>query len=447
MSDYLFVTDTIAPLADPADADAAGALGLAAALATAERRVAVLAQAAPEQLARQTGLARRLRPVTVSLANGDGSSETLEIPLFEGRATSSAAHLFVLGLPPATGERMAQLLGAAAQVLVNDGILKADFLVGWGERTAHALAALPDASSVLVIPGGRSGDDVAAGEDSLLAKAALATDAIVVPSPSAAAALANHAGMADRPSDQSLVVVRLGSDDPPHDPSNDPALAHHFSAASLAGKAECRKALARRLTLAVGPRTLLLLAPRLEPGAGIETLLAAIPQLAGLDVVLVLPTGSDRGLAERARVIAIGNPGRIALVEHGPQSHTLQRELLAAADAVALLDPDDRTARTAGLALRYGALPLAPDAGAFGDFLVDYDVASSTGNALMYAPLDAFELAGAIRRAIALRTDRQRWDALTINLLGAAPTWATAAARLHSLAVEAAKAAPTPVLA
>jgi glycogen synthase len=149
-------------------------------------------------------------------------------------------------------------------------------------------------------------------------------------------------------------------------------------------------------------------------------------------------------MAERARILAIQNPGRMALVE---DASITMRELLAGADAAIFTAAEDLTGRAAGLALRYGALPLAPDAGAFGDFLIDYDAGSATGTALLYAAGDAFELTGTLRRAIALRTDRERWDALLIAMLSSAPAWATTAARLESLAEEAAKEAPTPLLA
>ena len=111
----------------------------------------------------------------------------------------------------------------------------------------------------------------------------------------------------------------------------------------------------------------------------------------------------------------------------------MERELLAAADAALFLDAHDLTGRSAGLALRYGALPIAPDGGAFGNFLVDYDPASATGTALLYAPGDAFELVGAMRRGLALRTGAPSWSAMVSALMRSAPRWSTAAAILDSL--------------
>jgi hypothetical protein len=436
MSDYVIVADAAAPL--HGSAAAAGALGLATAFATAGRRVFVLTQAHPDQAARQPGLARRLRMVTASVGGAP-----IEVPLYEGRASSSGANLFVLAIPPGSRGDTVALLGSAAAALARDGLFAPELVIGWGDTSAGALAALPDARAVLVLPDGFAGpplpddelqalheaDDLGAGS-SLLARGLMAADAVAVPSPAAAAALERMAEFPVRASDQPLAIVRLGCDEPPNDPSSDPALAHHFSADNQAGKAENRKALGRSLSLAIGPRSLLCVTPPLE-GPGGAALLSALGQLAGLDVAVIVRAGPDRALNERAKVMAIENPGKIAL--HTGSGDSTQRELFGAADAAVFLDAGDLTGRSAGLALRYGALPIAPDGGAFGDFLVDYDPASATGTALLYAPGDAFELLGSLRRGLALRADGPAWGSLVSALMRSAPRWATAAAILDSL--------------
>jgi len=110
-----------------------------------------------------------------------------------------------------------------------------------------------------------------------------------------------------------------------------------------------------------------------------------------------------------------------------------ERQILAAADAVFLADAADMTGRPASLALRYGALPLAPDAGANGDYLVDRDVASRTGCGLLYAPADPWGGVGAIQRALALRTNVELWQPLLASLMRAAPRWSATAASLEAV--------------
>ena len=439
MPDYVIIADAAAPL--QGTAAAAGALGLATAFAGTGRRVFVLTQAHPDQAARQPGLARRLRMVSASIGGAP-----LEVPLYEGRASSSGANLFVLAVPTGSRGATVALLGSAAAALARDGMFARELVIGWGDTSAGALAALPDARAVLVLPEGSAGpplpddelqalhetDDLGAGS-SLLARALMAADAVAVPSPAAAAALSRSAEFSARASDQPLAVVRLGCDEPPNDPHSDPALVAPFSADNQAGKAENRKALGRTLALSLGQRSLLCVTPPLA-GPGGAALLSALGQLAGMDVVVVVRAGSDRALNERAKVLAIENPGKIAF-HTTPRDAvgTVDRQLMAAADAALFLDADDLTGRSAGLALRYGALPIAPDSGAFGNFLVDYDPASATGTALLYAPGDAFELVGAMRRGQALRTDGPSWNTMVSALMRSAPLWSTAAAILDSL--------------
>src|SRR5262245_58852401 len=107
MSEYIIIAEAIAPLAE--GTAAAGAMGLAAAFASSGRRVSVLSHASPDQAARQPSLARRLRTVTASVAG-----QSLQVPLYEGRAAGSAPHLFVLAVETGSRGRTAALLGSAA---------------------------------------------------------------------------------------------------------------------------------------------------------------------------------------------------------------------------------------------------------------------------------------------------------------------------------------------
>jgi glycogen synthase len=181
----------------------------------------------------------------------------------------------------------------------------------------------------------------------------------------------------------------------------------------------------------VGPRTLLLATGPLDPARGGREILETVSRLGRADVAVVFSAEGDRALVEQAHVLSIGSPGKITMFpEPGSEA---ERHILAAADAAFLADAGDLTGRTASLALRYGALPLAPDAGANGDFLLDYDVASQTGCGLLYAPADAWGGIGAIQRAAALRANVDIWQPLLCSLMRAAPRWSATAASLEAI--------------
>lgn len=369
--------------------------------------------------------------------------------MLEGRIPLSKTRLLILVPPVPTRGRgaTAALLGSALESLIKDGVVHPDAALGWGETAAVALAAAGAIARVLVLPSGRLGDPLADDEAaalgtlpygdeagrSLATLGAAAADVLVAPSPSAAQALDADRAIATRAADQPLVALRFGCDDPPNDPATDPALPATFSAAAPGGKADNRKALARRASLALGPRTLLLGLAPLRADRGADALLAALPRLCAHDAAILVPGASDRDCLDRVRPLSIEHPGRLAVVgEAGDEASDLRR-LRAGADAILLADPDDRTGRAAGLALAYGALPIAPDTGACRDHLVDFDPASATGTAILYPAGDVFEIEAAVRRAISLRHDADVFAALPRTLMLDAPAWGATANALTGL--------------
>jgi hypothetical protein len=345
------------------------------------------------------------------------------------------------------------LLASAVKALSTDGLLAHDVTIGWGESTAAAISATTASVRLFALPTGRLGPPLTPaelqtlgplvlGDDSasrsLVALGALGANAIFAPSPSAARANETDPALAARPSDEPFVAVRFGCDDPPHDPATDSALPATFSANALSGKAECRKAIARRCSLALGPRTLLLTVGPLFRDEGAEAILAGIERLAPFDVVTIITPTGDKDLVERARLLSIQLPGRVALLPGNEPGD--DRFARAAADAILLGDDHDQAGRAAGLALLYGTLPIAPETGANGDYLVDYDQPSATGHALLYGgttpsePFQPFEIEGAVRRAIAARNDSDVWSALVKALFASAPRWAATAAAVDEIA-------------
>ena len=414
---------------------------MALALSVAKHRVTILSLATPDQASQLPGMARRLRTIAIRVGGGDQ-----DLSLYEGRSAVSQCALYVLGAHSDNRGRRSVLLASAATSLVRDQICWPDVVVGWGETSALALACAPSAHAALVVPDGRwnqplSGDEraeldpenpaVAVSNGMLVGLGAIEADVVILPCPGAAEAFRHAAELSCRASDQPVTSMRFGCDELPHDPATDPALAATFSAESPSGKQECRRTLVRRTSLAVGPRTLLLATGPLDPARGGREILEAVSRLGRADVAVVFPAGGDRVLVDQANVLAIGSPGKVTVFpESGWEA---ERQILAAADAVLLADATDLTGRPASLALRYGALPLAPDVGANGDYLVDRDVASQTGCGLLYAPADPWGGVGAIQRAIALRTNVELWQPLLGSLMHAAPRWSATAASLEAV--------------
>lgn len=436
---FLLISDAAAPLVS--GEAPLGVVGLARALAAAGTPATVLSLASPEAAMGLPGLARRLTTLKVRTEQG-----TREVLLFEGKASLSQAHLVVVGAEGRNRGESAVLLAEALRASTDDGLLKADVAIAWGETAALALSITTAAIRIFVLPSGRGGEPLSEPEleamrsagyadnptrhNSLAALGAAFANAIIAPSPSAARILEADAGLAERASDEPVVAVRFGCDEPPQDPASDVALPVNFSAKSLLGKAECRRIVVRRHSLAIGPRTLILGVAALRHGKGGEALLDALPALGTLDVAILIPGEGDPDLIDRARRLAIQSPGRLALMDSGAAEKRLLR---AASDAVLFGDSDDRIGRAAGLAQRYGALPIALDGGASRDYLVDYDASSGTGTAILYGAGDRHEIEAAVQRVVALRATADVWTPLCQRVIEAAPHWSETAAAFDEI--------------
>ncbi|MBN2574335.1 MAG: hypothetical protein JXP73_07205 [Deltaproteobacteria bacterium] len=439
MADILIVSNEVSPVAESQTAVCAAALGRA--LSAAKHRVTILTLAEEDRAAQIPGMARRLRTVLATLADGDR-----ECALFEGRSAISQCALHVLGADPSDRGHRAAFLASAAAALVRDEICRAEAIIAWGEAAAAVLPAVQANARVFVLPAGDWGPpltqaeraalnpnapDLAMAGGSLAGLGAIDADVVVFPSPSSAKAFEHCSDFSFRASDQPVVSIRFGCDEAPYDPSTDPALAATYSPEAPNGKAECRRALARRTSLAPGPRTLLLATSPLTVRDGGRALIEALSRLVRSDVAIVVPGVGERAMVDEIRRLAIETPGKIAVYpDDGP---TAERQILAAADALLLADENNHLARTAGLSMRYGTLPLAPDAAAYRDHLVDFDLSTRTGTALLYQPDDPYERVSVVLRASSLRGNLEAWQDLPRHLMSSAPPWATTAALFENL--------------
>lgn len=435
MSEYLFVSDSVAPLGRGEAAKSVR--GLARGLIELKHRVTILTLATSEDAGRIPGLARRLRKARVETSEGPQ-----EFGLFEGQFSASDPQLLVLEAAPANTAEAAVYLGGAVASLTQDGLLKPEVVVGWDEASVVALARCGAAAKLFVLPQGESSMrfdalqakqvGLAPGDNAALAAfGAAAAQAVIAPTRSAAKHLEASADLSVRPSDEPIVAVPFGADEPPFDPANDPALPAPFDAANPAGRLESRKALLKRLSLTADPRVPLLgTGPRLE-GTGGAALIGALEGIGRRDVVVVLPAAGDRALVERAAVFAIEHPTKIALLQEPTEED--HRLMLAACDAWWLLDEQDVTGREAGRALRYGALPLLSERSSAADTLVEWDALSRTGNAFFFRDLSSAALEATVARVSSVKSDAARWNVLQSRLLATAPGWKRAAMLIDGL--------------
>ena len=127
--DVLIIADAVAPLAEGESPLAA--IGLSRALAAAGHRTTVLSLGDAASVAKVPGLARRLRTIKASIGE-----QSLDLTLYEGKASLSAAELLIVGAAPDGRSQTAALLGSAVKSLAEDGLVAPAVTIGWGETAA-----------------------------------------------------------------------------------------------------------------------------------------------------------------------------------------------------------------------------------------------------------------------------------------------------------------------
>lgn len=226
-----------------------------------------------------------------------------------------------------------------------------------------------------------------------------------------------------------------GIDDQVWNPATDAYLPSHFDARHLKARAVNKVALQATLALAADPGALLFGAvSRMSWQKGTDLLLSSVPTIMAQGAQLALLGSGDgpfeAGFVEAARA----HPGRVAAVIGYDES--LAHLLQAGVDALLVPSRFEPCGLTQLCALRYGALPVVSRVGGLADTIVDANevaLDARAGSGVVFAPVTADALDGAIERTAALWRDRVQWARLQRHAMATDVSWGHAAKRYAAL--------------
>ena len=175
-----------------------------------------------------------------------------------------------------------------------------------------------------------------------------------------------------------LVGILNGIDEGVWDPRTDPHLPAGFSADDLSGKAVCKRALQREMSLAERPDVPLLgVVSRLTAQKGIDVVLAALDGILGMDTqVVVLGAGErhlEHALAERSH--RGGERFRAWIGFNEDLSHRIE----AGADLFVMPSWFEPCGLNQMYSQRYGTLPVVRATGGLDDTVDNHDPATGEG--------------------------------------------------------------------
>ena len=192
-------------------------------------------------------------------------------------------------------------------------------------------------------------------------------------------------------------------------PETDPDIPAHYSAADLAGKATCKRALQEAAGFKPDPKVPLLgVITRLVPQKGIDLLVGTIERIIESGVQLVVLGTGDACYEQACREWTERWPGQVASwIEF---SHAKAHQIEAGADLFLMPSEFEPCGQNQLFSMRYGTIPIVHGVGGLEDSVVDYSEKGGTGFKFHeYSPRAFFEC---LERALMIYPNAARWKPL-----------------------------------
>jgi starch synthase len=197
------------------------------------------------------------------------------------------------------------------------------------------------------------------------------------------------------------------------DPARDHDIPKTYSAARLAGKALCKKALHALIRMPGADDPLIGMVTRLADQKGLDILTEALPEIMSLGVQLVILGMGD----EKYHRILSDAAGRYSkkmriLLRY---DDSLAKNLYAGCDMFLMPSHYEPCGLGQMIAMRYGTVPVVRKTGGLTDTVADYNPKTGQGTGFLFENYSAPALIACLRRALEVYSDRNKWKSLVRN--------------------------------
>ena len=219
-----------------------------------------------------------------------------------------------------------------------------------------------------------------------------------------------------------LVGILNGIDTERWDPARDP-FSRHYSAESLEGKRDAKRALLEEVGLGASiealDRPLIGLISRLTDQKGFDLIGAAAEALMSFDASWVMLGSGDQQYEDLWRLLAVRHPDRVSATIGFDER--LAHLIEAGADMFLMPSRFEPCGLNQLYSLRYGTVPIVRATGGLEDSVVD--AAEAGGNGIKFADPTPGAVVAAVSRALDLFRDRPKWQALQRAGMATDPSW------------------------
>ena len=214
-----------------------------------------------------------------------------------------------------------------------------------------------------------------------------------------------------------------GIDTEVYDPWRDKGLTKFFSARQMAGKKNCKAALQQMSGLRENPDApIIACVSRLVRHKGFDLVTAAIHEIMGMDVQMIVLGTGDWNYEEAFRQAQNQYPGRFAA--HMMYSPNLSTAIYGGADIFLMPSIAEPCGLSQMIAMRYGTIPVVRETGGLRDSVVPYNKFTGEGTGFSFANINVQEMTGVLSEAVNLyHSEPKAWKALQKNAMTADFSW------------------------
>ena len=209
-----------------------------------------------------------------------------------------------------------------------------------------------------------------------------------------------------------------------YDPAVMPGLAANFTPAAPAkGKTACKLALQRKVGLREDESApIIACVSRLVRHKGFDLVTAAIHEIMGMDVQMIVLGTGDWNYEEAFRQAQNQYPGRFAA--HMMYSPNLSTAIYGGADLFLMPSISEPCGLSQMIAMRYGTIPVVRETGGLRDSVVPYNKFTGEGTGFSFANINVQEMTGVLSEAVNLyHSEPKAWKALQKNAMTADFSW------------------------
>ena len=221
-----------------------------------------------------------------------------------------------------------------------------------------------------------------------------------------------------------LSGILNGIDTTLYNPAKDSAIAARYSKNSVEKKMINKIALQKEMGLAAEPEVpILAMIGRLEEHKGIRLVIHVFDELMRENLQFVL-----LGTGQKQYEQFFQNQAELygdKIFVRTEFSNALANRIYAGADLFLMPSVSEPCGLAQMIALRYGTIPIVRETGGLKDTVMPFNPETATGNGITFGTVNADDMLGAVRRAIAFYWDKELWCRLRDQAFRSDFSWKT----------------------